>query len=209
MSLELILASSSPQRQTLLAAAGYNFRVLPPADTAEDAQRPGETAAEMVVRLAWQKAADVAPHVSSGIVIACDTVAECAGQILGKPVDRQHARQMLQWLSGREHQVLSGLCVWPRPGDIAQTKLALTTLRMETLAETRLDEYLDSGLWRGKAAPSACKTDRVGCILSRAVNRTWLACRWNCSPKCSGNCRPADQMASRQRQRAIAITATH
>ena len=67
---------------------------------------------EFVARLAFLKAQDVAARVERGIVIACDTVAECQGQILGKPVDRADARRMLMLLRGQEHRVYSGLCVW-------------------------------------------------------------------------------------------------
>jgi septum formation protein len=69
-----------------------------------------------VARLARQKAANVVSKVSSGLVLGCDTVAECGGLILGKPADEAHARQMLQMLSGRDHRVLSGLCLWEVPG---------------------------------------------------------------------------------------------
>ena len=74
-----------------------------------------ESPQELVARLAYQKAADVAGRCGQAIVIGCDTVAECDGQILGKPTDRNHARQMLKLLSGRTHHVYSGLCLWRNP----------------------------------------------------------------------------------------------
>ena len=95
---------------------GYSFTVIPPHESAEtDGSVPGETAPQLVARLALQKARDVALRIPSGIVIGCDTVAECRGEILGKPADRQHARQMLELLRGNEHRVYSGLCLWRRP----------------------------------------------------------------------------------------------
>jgi septum formation protein len=101
--------------------------------------------------LAYQKAADVVRRVSAGLVLACDTVAECDGQILGKPSHEEHARKMLQILSGREHRVLSGLCLWPAPKGQPQVRVAITRLRMDALSEQQLNEYLASGLWEGKA----------------------------------------------------------
>lgn len=150
-SVPLILASSSPRRRQLLEEAGYRFTVLPPCDTAEDDPRPGESASDLVQRLALQKARSVAPRVSSGLIVACDTVAECGGQILGKPVDRAHARAILEVLRGREHRVYSGLCLWRRPDDWHQVEVEVTQLVMAPLSDAELEAYLDSGAWEGKA----------------------------------------------------------
>jgi septum formation protein len=169
---KLILASGSPQRHQLLTDAGYAFRVVVPSPTAECGVCSRESPGELVARLARQKAEDVfgqlqsienvASLASSGqLLIACDTVAECVGKILGKPVDRAHARQMLELLRGREHRVYSGLCVWPLDGRPARTRVARTTLRMDELTAAQIEEYLDSGLWEGKAGAFGYQ-DRVG-----------------------------------------------
>ena len=110
-----------------------------------------ETPPELVGRLAWQKAKDVAPRVSHGIVIGCDTVAECHGHILGKPVDRRHAEEMLRLMRGRPHQVFSGLCLWRRPDDDTRATVEVTRLRMDPISDAQLESYLDSGAWEGKA----------------------------------------------------------
>ena len=81
----LILASASPRRRELLAEAGYAFDVVVPSDTAECGVCSGESPPELVARLAYQKAADVGPRIGQGLILACDTVAECQGQVLGKP----------------------------------------------------------------------------------------------------------------------------
>jgi len=107
----LILASRSPRRRELLAAAGYEFEVCPPSESAEGGVCSGETPRELVARLARQKAADVVRRIGRGLVLGCDTVVECNGQILGKPADEAHARAMLAALSGQEHRVLSGVCL--------------------------------------------------------------------------------------------------
>jgi septum formation protein len=169
---KLILASGSPQRHQILTDAGYAFRVVVPSPTAECGVCSRESPGELVARLARQKAEDVfgqlqsienvASLASSGqLLIACDTVAECVGKILGKPVDRAHARQMLELLRGREHRVYSGLCVWPLDGRPARTRVARTTLRMDELTAAQIEEYLDSGLWEGKAGAFGYQ-DRVG-----------------------------------------------
>ncbi len=164
----LILASRSARRRELLSAAGYSFEVRPPAESAECGLRPGETAAEFVARLARQKAADVVRRIEprptdSGLVLGCDTVAECDGRILGKPDDRRHAREMLQTLSGRAHRVLSGVCLWKVPGGEPAVRVAVTTLRMDRLTDRQLDEYLASGAWQGKAGAFGYQ-DRLGWV---------------------------------------------
>jgi septum formation protein len=149
--IELILASRSPRRRELLAEHGYTFRVVPPSASAECGVCSGETPAQLVARLAWQKASDVAAQCASGWIIGCDTVAECLGQILGKPHDLAHARQMLMLIRGREHQVLSGLCLWDVTNQRHQLGVAVTRLFMEPISDDQLEAYLDSGDWDGKA----------------------------------------------------------
>ncbi|HEX3870151.1 MAG TPA: Maf family protein [Pirellulales bacterium] len=146
----LILASSSPRRRELMTEEGYTFRVMPPHDDAEPFD-PDEPPGAIVARLATAKAADVASRVERGIVIGCDTVAECEGHILNKPNDIDDARRMLRLLSGRQHHVYSGLCVWPVPGNSAEVGVARTTLQMAELSTAAIDEYLATGLWQGKA----------------------------------------------------------
>ena len=147
----LILASRSPRRKELLLQAGYAFRVVAPSESAECGVCSGESPGELVARLAYQKAADVARRIERGLILGCDTVAECQGRILGKPADREHAREMLATLSGREHRVLSGVCLWQVPDGEPAIHVAVTTLRMDPLATEQLDAYLAGGQWEGKA----------------------------------------------------------
>lgn len=148
---KLILASRSPRRRELLAEAGYSFEVIPPSDMAECGVCSGESPFQMVARLAHQKAADVASQIAAGLILGCDTVAECNGQILGKPADERHARQMLETLRGREHRVLSGLCLWNKPHREPIVRVAITRLRMDPLSDEAINDYLASGQWEGKA----------------------------------------------------------
>ncbi len=165
----LILASSSPQRARLLREANYQFRVVVPSPKAECGVCSRESPAELAMRLAYQKAADVAERLpreptwrdSTAAIVACDTVCECLGQTLGKPSDRNHARQMLQLLSGREHHVYSGLCVWSVATGRPALRVATTTLRMDRLGEAQIEEYLSSGQWEGKAGAFGYQ-DRAG-----------------------------------------------
>ncbi len=164
MSRRLILASSSPRRRELMAEHGYSYELLPPRDSAECGICSRETPPEMVARLAWQKAKDVAERVDDpAIVIGCDTVAECCGLILGKPKNLEHARQMLYLLRGRVQHVYSGLCLWLRPGDEHHVQVDVTKLRMDDIPDADLEEYLASWQWEGKAGAFGYQ-DRLGWI---------------------------------------------
>lgn len=157
---KLILASSSPRRRELLEEAGYNFEVLPPRDGAEPDTIEGLGPAKLVAELARLKGEDVADQFradapASGdptIVLAADTVAECDGRILGKPRDEGDAREMLTWMSGREHHVLTGVCLIGEADDGAtHTEVVTTRLLMASLESDWLEPYLASGRWGGKA----------------------------------------------------------
>ena len=148
---KLILASRSPRRRELLDAAGYSFEVHTPTEAAECGVCSGESPSELVARLAYQKATDVAARIGRGLVVGCDTVAECHGHILGKPEDQDHARTMLRLLNGREHRVYSGLCLLNAPNGDPAVRVAITLLRMDRLTDEQLDAYLATDLWDGKA----------------------------------------------------------
>lgn len=162
--MRLILASQSPRRRELLESAGYEFEIIVPDESAESGMCSGESARDMVARFGRQKAEWVARQVNdAAIVIGCDTVAECHGQILGKPRDQDHAGQMLQLLRGREHFVHSGLCLWRKPGDTVLVHVETTTLTMRDISNTELDTYLDGDQWIGKAGAFGLQ-DRTGWI---------------------------------------------
>jgi septum formation protein len=106
----LVLASSSPRRRALLAAAGFVFDVDAP-DT-DEAALPGETPEAMAVRLAGEKAATVAERWGGrSVVLGCDTLVVRDGAVLGKPSSEPHAVAMLLSLAGRSHEVITGHAV--------------------------------------------------------------------------------------------------
>lgn len=177
---QLILASGSPRRRELLEEAGYDFTVIPPADDVECGVCSESGPAGLVAELAYRKAAAVRQQVLSSpqpqtYILAADTVAECDGFILGKPRDEDHARSMLQQMSGRDHRVLTGVCLIPQgagagspgvPGAAAEQPLirvAVTKLRMDQLTDQQLDEYIASGQWEGKAGAFGYQ-DRLGWV---------------------------------------------
>lgn len=167
----LILASGSPRRKELLIEAGYAFEVIVPGPDAECGGCSETGPAELVAKLAYRKAKDVVDQLTiiknaeeQVIVVAADTVAACRGQILGKPAHEEHARDMLRMLSGSDHEVYTGLCVWPVE-IVAEPvgEVVITRLRMDPLPEEEVDHYVASDQWRGKAGGFGYQ-DRLGWI---------------------------------------------
>lgn len=141
----LILASASPRRADLLRAAGFQFDVRP-ADVDERVQ-PGETAASYVARLAAEKAGAVAARAPGWVVLGADTSVVVDGDILGKPEDGRSAGAMLQRLSNRTHEVLTGICLVGGRGGAAAVRalVAHTTVRFAHLSPAEIDWYVETG----------------------------------------------------------------
>jgi nucleoside triphosphate pyrophosphatase len=170
----LVLASASPRRQELLSNAGILFTIQP-ADV-DETPLPGESARTCAERLAKEKALKVArdhPHVQ---VLGADTVVVVDDQILNKPVDVEDAVRMLRLLSGRVHEVITGVClVNPLPGlqrplaakppapytvfttDDRQLLLAseTTSVTMSEISEPEIREYVATGEPMDKAGAYA------------------------------------------------------
>lgn len=150
--MRLVLASQSPRRHQLLQEAGFEFETVLPGPNAECGVCAGESTPELVARLAFQKAKDVAPRVEgSAIIVTCDTVADIRGRVLGKPQDRDHAEEMIRMLSGRKHSVYSGLCVQRLPDGDPQIQVERSELFMKELTDEQIEQYLESDDWVGKS----------------------------------------------------------
>ena len=152
----LILASRSPRRRELLTEAGYKFEVIVPEEDVECGVCSERGPAGLVTELALRKAAAVREMLQrqgdqAAIIVAADTVAECAGFVLGKPPDEEAARAMLRQLRGREHRVLTGLCIWPLDKPEPLVQVAVTELRMDDLSDAEIEAYVVSDHWEGKA----------------------------------------------------------
>lgn len=144
----LVLASASPRRRDLLTQAGFVFMV-DPANTPED-HREGETVEKYVCRIAEEKARAVFVRQSqivepdpALIVLGADTCVLLDERVLGKPSDAAEARTMLESLSGRTHEVLTGLAVVTRKGAI--TAVERTEVRFRTVQAQEMVHYLASG----------------------------------------------------------------
>jgi septum formation protein len=144
----VILASASPRRRELLMMAGIDFRVEV-ADI-DEAVQAGEAPAKYVQRLAVEKAHAVwgrykdSDDLSDPItVLGADTTVVCDGELLGKPVDQADARRMLMMLSGRTHQVLTGVAAITRQATVSEVEI--TQVFFDLIGERELVAYLASG----------------------------------------------------------------
>ncbi len=147
----LILASASPRRQELLRNAGFSFAVRP-ANVHEE-PRPGEPAEQYVQRLAQEKAEAVGAELKrerdSFVVLGADTTVLVEGAMLEKPRDREDAKRMLRLLSGKNHQVITGVCllVQQLPAQPWRSFVAVETTEVtfEELAEDEIESYVRTG----------------------------------------------------------------
>lgn len=136
----LILASRSPRRGELLRAAGYEFTVRI-ADVDESVQ-PREAPEEYVKRLAREKVLAVGIQ-PDDMVLGADTTVVVGDEILGKPRDEDHAREMLERLSGRRHEVYTGVCL--RTAEWIRIGCSRTAVWFDEMDAAEIDAYVRSG----------------------------------------------------------------
>jgi septum formation protein len=137
----VILASRSPQRRAILTQLGVEFEVVIP----DVEEREDGDPREMVVENALRKARAV----EGDFVLGVDTTVVMDGRSYGKPVDETEAETVLQLLSGRTHEVWSGIAL--RRSGAEQTATACTTVRFRALPKPLLQWYLQSGEWKDRA----------------------------------------------------------
>ena len=136
--MRLVLASGSPRRRELLALLGLPFDVIPV--DLDESVRPGESAVDLVRRLAIDKAGAIVDPDADVLVVAADTTVEVAGEILGKPVDATDARRMLRALSARTHLVHTAVAV--RRDAHTELEVVTTLVTMAPLTEASIEWYV-------------------------------------------------------------------
>lgn len=151
--MEWILASASPRRRELLAELIERFEIIP----ARGEERADGTLppAKLVQALAERKATEVAalPAAKGKAVLGADTVVALSGEVLGKPRDEEDAARMLRALSGRTHEVFTGVCIlYPKGGRTEKrTAAACTKVRFLPLSEEKIAAYVATGSPMDKA----------------------------------------------------------
>ena len=135
--MEVILASQSPRRRELMGLFRIPFTVR--VSDADETMDPKLTAAEAVGLVSRRKAEAVSRE-ADDLVIAADTIVVCGGEILGKPKDTADARRMLRLLSGRDHQVMTGMTLLR--GDHTRTVTEITDIHFRELSDREIDAYI-------------------------------------------------------------------
>ena len=138
--MNIILASQSPRRKELLGLFRIPFTVRV-ADI-DETMDPDQPVFDEVARVSRAKA-EATPHEPDDVVIAADTIVVCDGQRLGKPADEQDAYRMLRLLSGRDHQVMTGMCVLHNGK--ATTCTEVTDIHFRELSDREIWAYIRTG----------------------------------------------------------------
>ncbi|MCX7714838.1 MAG: Maf family protein [Clostridia bacterium] len=145
---KLILASSSPRRRQLLSDIGLEFEVI--VSDVDENSIEGIDAQMFVQELSLLKANAVAAkardmRINDALIISADTVVCLDGEILGKPVDRDDAFRILRLLSGRMHEVYTGICVMRTEDGFAATSVRKTSVCFKSLSDEKIRSYIQTG----------------------------------------------------------------
>ncbi|ASP38733.1 hypothetical protein CHH28_08585 [Bacterioplanes sanyensis] len=162
----MCLASRSPRRAQLLRQIGVPFWVS--AADIDETPRANESPAVYVERMAREKAQALLASTNE-VVLGADTSVIIDGQILGKPVDEQHAMDMLKLLSGRSHQVISAVALAQRgpDGDRCETVVVMTDVQFAALSDAQIRNYIATGEPNDKAG--AYGIQGLGAVLVESI----------------------------------------
>jgi septum formation protein len=141
--MKFILASASPRRRELLAAARFDFEVIP--SSVPEVHQPGESPEEYVARLSRDKAAAIAARYLDRWVIAADTTVLLGDELLEKPADAEDAKRMLAAIAGKTHMVYTGVTLQNAAAGFHETRVAESEVRIVPLTEREIDWYVATG----------------------------------------------------------------
>ena len=164
-----ILASKSPRRHYLLTQAGLEFQVIP--STIDESEFPLSAPKTYVKVLATAKARDIARKHPDSWVIGADTIVLIDETILGKPRSKEQARAMLQQLSGKTHQVLTGYCICCESRQVLFSETVTTSVLFKQLSENEIEWYIGSDEPFDKAGAYAIQG--LGTFLVKAINGSY------------------------------------
>lgn len=148
---KVILASGSPRRRELLHEMGIEFEI----DVSDVDETASGAPEEMVCILAERKARAVAEKREEGLIVAADTLVALDGHALGKPEDEADAKKMLLGLSGRTHDVFTGVCVMDAASGRALVAAERSGVKFRLITEEEIEAYLATGEYKDKAGSYA------------------------------------------------------
>lgn len=164
-----IVASASPRRKELLENVGFTFDIIP--SDADESCDEKLTPEELVKELAERKAKSVFESNTDSVVLGCDTIVEYSGTVLGKPKSRDEAKSMLQMLSGKKHNVHTGVCIT----DNEKTVTFVSTVKVEfyELTDELIENYVSTGESDDKAG--AYGIQGLGCVLVKGIEGDYFS----------------------------------
>lgn len=160
----IILASGSPRRRLLLEQLGLEFTIH--VSDVDESFNPEDPPEHIVQELAQKKADVIAPRFHDSLTIAADTIVVLDKKILGKPVDRDDATQMLAALSGRKHDVYTGIALQHPASNRKVTSYASTRVRFAEMTRQEIESYVSSGSPMDKAGSYGIQDDQGALYIS-------------------------------------------
>ncbi len=145
-----ILASTSPRRHEILGRLGMRFEIVP-SGIEEPVRKFHETPVGYAVRAARLKAEAAGRKHKAGMILGADTIVVARNRILGKPATKAEALRMLQSLSGRWHEVITGICLWDSALKRGWSASGVTRVHFRPVSNMEIEWYLKTGEYRDKA----------------------------------------------------------
>jgi septum formation protein len=165
----LTLASESPRRKRLLQSVGLDFRIVP-SRVAESGAPSGNPSSD-AEKWAHAKSASISTAFPDSWVLGADTIVVVDGKIFGKPADRDEASSMLSELSGRAHDVITGICLMKASPGIYKTGSVTTKVLFKDLSRDEIEAYIRTGEPMDKAG--AYGIQGIGAFLVRAIEGSY------------------------------------
>lgn len=169
MTSQIILASESPRRYSLLKQIGLDFYTIP--SNVKEYIIPEETPEQYVLRIAEGKALDIASKYPESWVIAADTIVYIDNIILGKPKDMKEAEEMLNRLCGREHLVFTGISVCNLKRQKGDKRVVKTSVKMKKLSASEIQWYVNTDEPYDKAGGYAAQG--IGAVMIESINGSY------------------------------------
>ena len=153
----LILGSSSPSRIELLKRISHTFEIIKP-----DIEEPSSgfsSPREQVALISWLKGQEVSFQVGDGIIIAADTIGWIDGKPLLKPLDRDDAKDMISRMSGRDHELWTGVVLWHKPTNLQMCWQEQSIVSFKKVIPEEIERYLETRSWKNHSGSYAIEEE--------------------------------------------------
>ena len=153
----LILGSSSPSRIELLKRIFNTFEIIKP-----DIEEPSSgfsSPREQVAVISWLKGQEVSLQVKQGIIIAADTIGWIDGKPLLKPIDQEDAKEMISRMSGRNHELWTGVVLWHKPTNLQLCWQEQSIVSFKKVSPAEIEHYLETRSWKNHSGSYAIEEE--------------------------------------------------